>query len=296
MKKRLCIAALLYILGISLVANLSCRKSKEGKNVVAQVGGSVLTLQELQDNFPSEYRHLIRREQYLDFIQRWIDEEILLQQAMEEKLHLKSEIKRKISEQRRKVIVEEYLTSLSRNYSYAPDEEAIQQHYQEHESEFLRREPEIRYAEIVVKSLKEAWLIRKKVKENNFLSLVKNHSLGEQPNSLDELPFKKFNELDSCISSAAFSTIIGGATSPVNCGDKYHIIRIIDKQGRGTVKPLKEVTEEITNILISKGRKKYTREKIEELKSDIFLAYNLDLIPKAFELNSTDSSQYGQAE
>jgi hypothetical protein len=272
------------ISGVCLICFFStvitvCTKSGDTRNVVAQVGNSVLTQEELKNNFPVEYEHLITHEQYLDFIKRWIDEEVLLQAAVKRKVHLNPEIKTKIKEQRKKIIVEEFLARESKGFSYVPDEEAIQQYYESHQKEFIRRESEIKYAGIVVKSLKQAWQIREMISTGNFMAMIRAHSIGEIPESFADLPYQRMNEIDTCIYSVVFSTRIGGTTQPIRCGDNYHLVRIIDRQGPGTLKPLDEVKQEIANILINGKQKKYLDMKIQELKSDVFFTYNLDLVP-----------------
>ena len=97
----------LAFLGLALLA--ACKKQETRSVVLAQVGKSSLTLEDLRESFPAEFEQLIRREQYLDFIKRWIDDEAVYQQAKQAKLETDPIVARKLEKVRRKLLIEEFL-------------------------------------------------------------------------------------------------------------------------------------------------------------------------------------------
>ena len=72
---------------IAVFALMACQnKSTPAPVVLAQVDQAKLTLDEIRESFPAEYEKILPREQYLDFIQRWINDEVVYQQALKIKL------------------------------------------------------------------------------------------------------------------------------------------------------------------------------------------------------------------
>ncbi len=268
-----------FVMAVLLWLFTGCKPQPVKAKIVAQVGSAALTLEQLRGNFPKEYEHLVSKDQYLDYVKRWIDQEILYQEALSIKLNENPAIIRLISEQTKKIIVEEYLARHSMGITYTPDEPAIQQYYDVHQAEFLRQEPEIKFATISLKSLKKAWEVRELVNANNFISILNQVSLGLKPVSLQDLSFKKFDEIDACIASEAFSIRIGGISRPLKCNDVYNILRVVDKKAAGSLKDIDDVREEIANILVNVWSKKQLDQKIKELKDGMFYSYDISLVP-----------------
>ena len=78
---------------------------------------------------------------------------------------------------------------------------------------------------------------------------------------------------------AAFDIKKGGISSPQKCDDDIYIVRVIERKKAGTLKDLSDVKEEINNILVQKWHQRNLREKIDDLKKEIYFSSNLDLIP-----------------
>ncbi len=258
-----------------------CERSEKPKDVVAQVNNSILTLTRLKEQFPQEYAKLIKKEQYLDFIKRWMDEEILYQDALKKKMDEDPDVQEKILELSKKIVVEAYLKKEFMDIKYEPEEAAVNHYYQTHADNFVRSETEIKVASLVVESLKLAWEVRGLVTGENFIDLVQEYSIADKLQNFDGLRFQKENDLDSCIAESAFNTRIGGTTTPIKCEDGYHLVRVVDKQNPGTTRALEDVREEIEHHLIQIWRKRNLEEKIDELKKEIYFSSNLDLLPNA---------------
>lgn len=257
----------------------TCSKSTQQKNAVAQVGNSVLTLNQLQGSFPQEYKHLIKKEQYLDYVKRWMDEEILYHHALEKKIDLNSEVADQIYALKKKIIVEHFLAQEFSDVNYKPEEVAVEQYFESHQDNFFRTEPEVRLQQLRVENTKMAWNIHKQIKGDNFWSLVQEYSELPTPEFARDIPFKKRGELNSCFSDLAFQIRVMGISSPRKCNDGVYLVRVTEKKIPGTLKELSDVKEEIHNVLVQKWHKRNLAEKIYDLKKEIYFFSNLDLIP-----------------
>jgi len=279
MKKKIRFIKVVLGILLFLVVFNSCLEPKKKDNVIAQVQSAVLSLEELENNFPAEYSNLVSKEQYLDFIKRWVDEEILLYEAEKTKLHLEPDVQRKIRESRKKIIVEEYLARESTGFSFTPDESSIRQYYESNSQSLLRKEPEFKFAVIMLPTLSDAWQLRTKVEADNFFQLQALHSVGEKTVSIENLRFKRLSELDTCYSDDVLNIRVGGTSSPIACGDRYFLVKCVDKKSAGSLRAYEDVKDEISSVLINIRHKKHLEKMINDLKSEIFFSFNPNLVP-----------------
>lgn len=267
------------IFGCVAVLLSGCKKEPEKAVVLAQVGNSTLTLDELRESFPPEYEQLIRREQYLDFIKRWMDDEAVYQQALKAKLEEDTLVGRKLEKLRRKLLIEEFLARENATEVFEADEIAMNQYYEMHKEEFRRKVPEIKYAQIRVQTGKQAAELRSKAARGDFLALAAANSLDPVPEAYTSIAFKKQSEFPACLSQEISQAGIGAVTPPVACPDGFYLIKVIERQEAGSLIPFAEAKEEIGGILAMERKDKLMDGKIARFKEGLTVTYNLDQIP-----------------
>jgi parvulin-like peptidyl-prolyl isomerase len=269
-----------FALALSGLTFLSACKKQESKSVVlAQVGKSTLTLDDLRESFPAEFEQLIRREQYLDFIKRWIDDEAVYQQAQQAKLEDDPAVARKLEKVRRKVLIEEFLARENAADVFEPDEMAMNQYYEMHKEDFRRKVPEYRYAHIRVQTNKQASELRSKAQRSDFLAVAAANSLDPAPESYASIAFKKLSEIPPCLAPEIDKAGIGGVTLPVACADGFYLVKVLERQDAGSLIPFPEAKEEISGILILERKDKLLESRIAKYKEALAVSYNLDNIP-----------------
>jgi len=82
---------------------------------------------------------------------------------------------------------------------------------------------------------------------------------------------------------------IGATSAPIKTELGYHIIRLLDKQGKGSIKHLDEVREDIINILSAKTQNALIEQMLTGLRSKMLVEIHLDVVPNN-QKNSADSS------
>jgi parvulin-like peptidyl-prolyl isomerase len=256
-----------------------CKKEPEKATVLAQVGNSTLTLEELRESFPAEFEQLIRREQYLDFIKRWMDDEVVYQQALKANLEKDSLVGRKLEKLRRKLLIEEFLARENATEMFEPDEMAMNQYYEMHKEEFRRKVPEVKFAQMRVQTNKQAMDLRAKAARTDFLAVAAANSMDPVPEAYSSIPFKKQTEFPPCLSQDIAATGIGAVTYPIACPDGFYLVKVIERQDAGSLVPFGEAKEEISGILIMERKDKLMDGKISKFKEGISVSYNLDQIP-----------------
>jgi parvulin-like peptidyl-prolyl isomerase len=267
----------LAFLGLALLA--ACKKQESRSVVLAQVGKSSLTLDDLRESFPAEFEQLIRREQYLDFIKRWIDDEAVYQQAKQAKLENDPLVARKLEKVRRKLLIEEFLARENAAEVFEPDEMAMNQYYEMHKEEFRRKGPEFKYAHIRVQTNKQASELRPKAQRSDFLALAAANSLDPAPESYASIAFKKLSEIPPCLAQEIDKSGIGNVTMPVPCADGFYLVKVLEKQDAGSLIAFPEAKEEISGILVMERKDKLLEGRIAKYKEGVAVNYNLDNIP-----------------
>jgi len=269
-----------FALAVLSLALLSACKKQESKSVVlAQVGKSTLTLDDLRESFPAEFEQLIRREQYLDFIKRWIDDEAVYQQAKLAKLESDPVVARKLEKMRRKLLIEEYLAHENAGEVFEPDDMAMNQYYEMHKEDFRRKVPEYKYAHIRAQTNKQASELRSKAQRSDFLAVAGANSLDPAPESYASIAFKKLNEAPPCLAQELERAGIGSVSLPVACSDGFYLVKVLEKQDAGSLIAFPEAKEEISGILSLERKDKLQESRIAKYKEGLAVSYNLDNIP-----------------
>lgn len=265
-------------LGASVLALAACQKSDNQSVVLAEVGNAKLTLDELRETFPAEYEKVLPREQYLDVIQRWIDDEAVYQEALARKLDQDPQVKRKLQRLQRRMIVEEFLArELGTSGETEPDEGAMTRYYENNKSDFLRKTPEFRYLQIRLATLKDALAVKAKARGDNFVSLLEKNSLDTSPEFLDP-PFRKTSEVPACLHDV-LDARPGWISGPISCPDGVYLIRLIDRIEAGTPRPFPEVRAAISARLSMQHKERMRESKIRQYKEGVTINLNIDQIP-----------------
>jgi parvulin-like peptidyl-prolyl isomerase len=273
-------ALALSVLAVGACLFAACKSDRTKGTVLAQVGNASLTLEELRESFPAEYEQLIRREQYLDFIKRWIDDEVLYQQAVKGRLDDDPQVKRRLEKLARKLLIEEFLARENSSEAFEPDEISMNQYYEMNKEDFRRKVPEIKFAHIRVATARQAADIKGKIlTDNAFLAQAASSSLDPVPESIASLPYKKQAELPSCLAAEIAAARIGQNTQPIACPDGVYIARILDRQEAGSLISFAEAKDEIGATLLMERKDKLLDGRVQKYKEGIAISYNLDQIP-----------------
>ena len=265
--------------GLALFTLTGCKKSAVKTEVLAQVGSTNLTLAELRESFPAEYEQLIRRDQYLDFVKRWINDEVIYQQAKKAHLAQDSAVARKLAKVTRKLLIEEFLARENAPDVFEPDEMSMNQYYEMHKEEFRRKTPETKLIHIRVQTPKQALDLRSKVLHGDFLEIAVSNSLDPAPESYASIGFKKQTDLPSCLSQDISSAGVGTVSLPIACPDGMYLVKILEKQEVGSLIPFAEAKEEISGILSMDRKDKLLDGKIAKFKQGLAITFNIDQIP-----------------
>jgi parvulin-like peptidyl-prolyl isomerase len=282
-------AAMIVICIILLCLN--CDKfSKDDSPVIARVGKAVLTVDDLNNSIPPEYSDKITGEQRKNYVQQWIDTELLYQTALREKIHKDREIQERLEKMKKDLLGAEVINRYSlKTPQLKISEEAIINYYEQHKDSFIRGADVIKYQEIIVQDLKTGWKVRNAVKPNNFSELASQYSIVPIKDARN-VPYVPTNSLPPEISDLLVRIRINGTTSPIQLSDGVHIFRIVDKKMAGETCLLEEVKEEIVSILSTQAQKKNIEKLHAELRTKIDHEFHFERITENLPKNTEDTT------
>lgn len=283
-----------FIFPLFLFTFLTCEKlSKPDSPVIARVGRSVLTLEDLNKSIPSEYSSSITREQRINYVKQWIDAELLYQEAMRQKIDKEIDIRMRLEKMKKDLLGAEMISRNSFGTNKQKfSEEAINNYYEQHKESFIRESDVVKYIEIVVDNVKTGWKVRNMITQNNFLELAAQFSTipVQDPNTAPYIPL---NSLPPELSSVIFTIRINGTTNPIQLPDGVRIARVLDKQNAGDTCLVEEVKDEIVSALSTQSQKKDIENLLADLRQKTDYEFHFELISKGDDTQNeaVDSSE-----
>ena len=269
----------MVLISVAVAGTLLSCKNKSQSPVIARVGSSVLTLDNLYKSIPPEYSDFVTREQMINYVKQWIDNEILYQEALRQKIDKEDEIKERLKRMKQDLLCAEII---NRNAGSAQNiqisDAMLEQYYNENKSKFLRAKDAVRYIQIVVDDAAAAWNVRAKVTPDNFLYCASQYSKIPVPDPRT-VPYATLDEIPPQIAKEIAVMRIGGTSNPIKTDLGYHIVRILDKQAKGSIKLLDEVREDIVNILSTKTQNAAIERMLSGLRSKMAVEVHLDVVP-----------------
>ncbi len=252
---------------ITLLAFLFfCNKKTDKRDIVARVDGSVLTIEDIKESFPSEYSSIITKAHYEEFVQRWIEDELLYKEALKRKLHRLPDIKKQIKKAQRNILIAHAISSLCSNSDDISESE-ISQYYDDHEKDFIRKEKEVRIIYMLLPNLKKARSVRNKINRSNFIKIAREYSISPITDPA-KVPYITANDMSPELVPIVFNTPRKAVTQPIKTSVGYYIVKVLDKKRARSLKALPEVREEIISRLTAIKHKTKLMALVKKLKSN----------------------------
>jgi len=267
---------------------LNC-ENKVSSPVIARVGKSILTIDDLNKSIPPEYNNAITHEQNINYVKQWIHTELLYREAIQRKIDREQQMKNRLKEMKKNLLAAEMINRYSTlNESSIIDDNIINEYYSKHKEEFIRESDVAKYLEVIVDDQKTAWHIIRNADSENFLEFASNYS--KLPVSdLSYVPYIALDNIPPDIVQAINSCRINGITKPISSEMGYHVILVLDKLEKGGICLQEEVKDEIINRLSTKMQKQSLENLLSELRLKTDVEFNVDLIPGNRNENIRDS-------
>lgn len=271
----------LIVVLLLLFSGCTKEREKPESKVLAQIGPKVITVEDFErevESLPDAYKPLlVDPEGKRRFLEKLVEREILLLEAERAGVGKREEVKRRMEECQKGVILEAFLKDIVAGKDEVTEEE-IKKYYEEHKEEFFLPE-RIRVRHIVVPTYEEARALRERIlKGEDFAELARKYSISPSAKWGGDLGYIQRGQVGKEFEKAAFSLRHPGEISDiVKTTFGYHIIRLEDRKPPRQL-PLEEVRDEIREKLKERKRQKALEEYLKEAKGRYRISINETLL------------------
>ena len=242
---------------VLLLLNFSCtRKAEFTEPALAKVGSATLLKSDAKANIPNLIFQNDSIGAYTQYTDKWIEKQILLQEAYRLRIHRKSEIMDRLEQ-----IESDYIAKSTQEYILAElgkditvTENEASSYYQENKDSFVLEERYIRFRHLIASSLKDANDARNDIMKGISWNIVlDNFSINPDvalreserfgPESVALSNYEILNRYLQRIGKSEISII-------EKIGDEYHFVQLLEERAAGDHPDLEWLIDQITDWLI----------------------------------------------
>ncbi|MCD6117063.1 peptidyl-prolyl cis-trans isomerase [bacterium] len=233
---------------------VSCSK-KDKSDIVAKVDGAVLTHSQILQQMKAMK---MRPDQEHDFVEHWVNNQLLYEEAKRQGLDKSKDLAEELEKVKKEFVIQKLLEKIFSEKIKVSDEE-ISSYYENNTDLFQVAEDEVRALHILTKTRAEANIAHQEILAGKpFKTVAKERSAGYFKERGGDMGFFTRKDVIPEVARYAFR-LRPGTVSPVfKSPQGYHIIKIIKKRTKGSIKELNDVKDEIAQRLrVTKERSVY---------------------------------------
>ena len=250
------------ILGI--FASLACENQPEGERI-AQVGQVRLTNEELLARLPGPFLGSISVEEKRQLVEKWVDEELLYQEAIKQGLPDDPKLADLIAQSTRRLLVSELL---ERTYERDSDvlEGEILNYYEANRQSFERENPEIRVRHILVTDKATLDRVWARLQDGESFDVVaREESVDISASAGGDLGYFSEDMVSASFWEACQAANLGRRTR-VTTTAGFHVLEVLDRREAGSERDLVDVRGEIRQRILGERRQTLRDQLLEKLK------------------------------
>ena len=248
-----------------------CRGRLAENEVVAKVENAVLSREEMKQKMAWEG---LKPFQESDFIKRWVDQELLYQEAKRLGLDNSVKLRWELEQVEKEYLIQELLEGTFADRVHVTEEE-IASYYEENKEAFLVEEDEVRAQHILTRTKAEADIARQEIIAGKpFDEVAKEHSIGIFRDKGGNMGFIKKQDVIREIERYAFRLPEGGISVVFRSNHGYHIVKVLKKRTTGDLKDLADVRDDIFQQLCVNRERSVYYELLSQLqkKTEVYVA------------------------
>jgi len=258
---------------------------------IVRVGETVLAEVDLENLLPEGERIPFTTEEKKRFVQRWVDAEVLYQEAARRGLKDDPRIQARLRSLEQEFLAD-HLTFLELRERTTVTDEEVMEYFREHEEEYRY---EYKVSHILVNTLEEAEEVKDLLNRNSFSWVANRYSIDPVARRGGNLGYLTRGNMIPEFEKVIFDMEPGEVSDIVKSDFGYHIIKLIGARESLVQVGLGDVREQIMNNLMIEKRKKAYGDFLDALRSvaDIEYyeqAYTTDSVTES----GTDTAGSGQ--
>ncbi len=252
---------------ICLIGMWGCERPQTA-SAVAKVGNRYLTKEALEKRIPAPFASTISPKEKQRLVENWIEEELLHQEAIRQKLDQDTELSDRIERAVRQLLVSELMArTYARDAEISEDE--ILTYYEEHRANFERNQLELRVRHLVVadrNAMNRAW--DRLQKGEFFEQVAREVSIDQSAVNGGDLGYFTEDMVTASFWEACREAKLGHRIR-IRTELGHHIIEVMDRDDEGSIRDLVDVRGEIQQRILTERRREQRAKLLGELKERI---------------------------
>jgi len=243
----------------SIFLNFSCENKP--KAVLAKVGTAKLSKTELMAQLPDEFR--ITRENLPALLDKWVNSELIYQEALRRKLDQNERIQLQIKQLAKEYIINQLLEQEAEKMQATSSE--MLAYFNKHKEDFLY---EVKIRRIVLPSFEFAAATLNELKAGaDFAQLAKERSIEQTPERGEPSRFFARGIAEPNLEEAIFALKPGETSDVLKGSEGYQIIRLVDKKQVKKDISFAEVADYIEQIISYQKSRVHLDSIINDLRA-----------------------------
>ena len=247
---------------VAVAAGLGGCGRRGGDEVLARVGGSVLTADEFYASVPEHLLAVMSLEDQEEALETWVKTEILYQEGLRRGIGKDDDVRRRLAEIERELVAEECVKRLLEDVQDVTEEEA-RAYFEEHRADYAIQ---VRLAHILVRNRVEAERALEQIRSGTpFETVAANVSIDQTASIGGDLGYMRRGEMIHELEEPAFSLKVGQVSDVIPSSYGYHIIKVLDRHPGAAQPSFESKRSAVMNFLTSERRRRAFDRALDEL-------------------------------
>jgi parvulin-like peptidyl-prolyl isomerase len=227
----------------------------------------VLRIADVQAAFPDNPRLGISEAQVRSYVQRWINTELLAQEAKRRGLDRRPKVRRQLADLRREVLATALVESETAE-GVTPTSEELRARYEKDAEAFRRSEDEYLLQEILVPSWQQATELRTRILNGeSFEALAEQNSQASSARAGGSTGYLRRAQMAPEIAQQVPRAPLGKVLSPLKTEAGYYLVKVVDVKPAGSLREFAEVEGLLRERVLVEKMRERQRELVKRLRA-----------------------------
>ncbi len=243
--------------------------SGERAGEIVRVGAAVLSGDDIAKLLPEDERIPMTFEERREYVRRWVDTQILYQEAVRRGLQNDPYVDARLEELEQQFLAD-YLVFNELRARTRVSEAEVEAYYRAHEREYRY---EYRVSQILTNTPEDAAAALKLIRKRGFEWVADHYSVDPLAKRGGDLGYLTKGNMIPELEAVVFDMKTGETAGPIKSDFGYHIFKLVDARESLVPIGLDDVREQIMNSLMLAKRKNAYRELLDSLTARAGVAY-----------------------
>lgn len=254
---------------LSLVAGCNGSGVETEDELLAEVGGDVLTLEDAREKIPD---FMLRQDSLYslnNYREDWVERKVMLQEAQRLDLDQNPEVRERLARLQEEVLIEALEDHITAREEIEVTDEEARSYYQEHKNQFVLDEEYIRFRHFVGDNLEAAETARQELLNGtSWEDVAREYAVdGERLIEDSEKFYPKSMALNDLEVMNSYLERIGISeiSSIRQINGNYHFVQLLDTRSRGEHPDLDWLLGEVKQWLLLEKRRRSFNSYVKNL-------------------------------